>query len=274
MLENAAAAAPPPGAPVPPPAPAFAAFHPEVTAGRLVSLTFQVWIRSIFRFAAVGVLVMVPVFLGNLALVMSGAMREARVGVGPMGPAAAGIAVVALLFPALAILMGGLTQGAIQQLAGRPVRVFSMLWTALRAALPLLGAYVLVMLAVAGGVLLLVVPGLVVGAALALAFPVIVAERAGPIQALRRSWSLSRDHRLAIFLAAIVVGISHALLNQVFARLLPWLLDRTPAVAGLVAMLGGFLVMPLNGLFPAVAYHEIRVAKEGAATEDILSVFE
>lgn len=180
---------------------------------------------------------------------------------------------VLLLLFGTAVSTGGVTHGAVQQLAGRPVRIGAMLWTGLRRGLPLLAALLLVLLAIGAGLLLLVVPGLVVTAGLTVSIPALVGERIGPIRALRRSWQLTRDFRLPLFLAALVIGLLQLAVNTFTDRLLPMLMGPGPATLA-VSIGVSLLFLPVPSLFPAVAWHELRVAKEGAATQDILAVFE
>jgi uncharacterized membrane protein len=144
-----------------------------------------------------------------------------------------------------------------------------MIAAGFRRAVPLVVTGLLMYLAILGGFILLIIPGLIVFSALSVALPAVVVERIGPIEALKRSWGLTRDHRMTFFAASFVLGL------VLFG-------------ANLVLQLGGALLGPLAllllpvqvfltslpALLPAVAYHDLRIAKEGTDTSELAKVFE
>jgi hypothetical protein len=259
------------------PPPTFAAVTRDVTVGRLVSRSISVWWSNLFKFGALTLLVFVPAMgLVGVVAYMSIASSRGMGGFSAASPRVPGL-IVATMFPIMlvmaAVQMGSLTYGAVQHLAGRPVRFGAMLAAGFRRLLPLVGAGLVSYLMVVAGFLLLVVPGLVVGCAVAVAIPAAVVERIGPIDAIRRSWGLTRDHRLTILGAGFVLGLVTVGANFTM-QLGVMLFGRLGLVAVPVAAVIYLLVIALPMLLPAVAYHELRAAKEGVATEELVKVFE
>jgi len=89
-----------------------------------------------------------------------------------------------------------------------------------RRLLPLIGTTILMTLAVLGGLLLLIIPGVLFALWFALAQHVVVLEDLGGAQALGRSKSLMRNH-LGTFLALILVFIAITLLITLGSKLVP-----------------------------------------------------
>lgn len=147
----------------------------------------------------------------------------------PSGPVAVAsltvslIAAVAQAFVLIVALRGG----------ERPVR--DILREAFGVALPLFALSVLTGLAVMAGLILFVIPGLYVIGRLAVGQAVLVGERRGIGDSLKRAWDLSGDHawRILGFAALLLIAVIGALL----------LLTAVAMAAGVV-----FRVMGLTGV--------------------------
>ncbi len=199
----------------------------------------------------------------------------------------------------------GHTWGAVQHLSGRPVHLGAMLRAVLGRLPAVLGLMAFGVLGVLGSGLALTSVGavfsylggggfvagaltvisvpflLVLGTALSLALPIIVAERAGPVAGLRRSFALTRGRRVELFPALLVVALALAALlaaqvglvaTQLGAGGLP---DTGPAISVgrmLVMAVLSILAAPLPWVAPAVAYHDLRLEKEGSV--ELAQVFE
>jgi hypothetical protein len=265
----------PPLATTPPPP--FSAGAYQVSVGRLVSRSLSVWWSHLFKFGALTLLVIVPVLAAAAAVAymsfVAARSGSASASLTFRGPRLVMLAGFPVMLAVMVVQMGALTYGAVQHLAGRPVRFGPMIAAGLRRAIPLVGVGIVAGAMVMGGFLLLVVPGIIVGCAVGVAVPAVVAEKIGPVAAIRRSWGLTRGHRFTFFAASFVLGLVATGANMamqlgvaLFGRLAP-----------AVALVGGVLYLLLAALpmlLPAVAYHELRVAKEGVATEELVKVFE
>lgn len=259
-----------PGRPLaPPPAPPAA----PVTVGTLVARTFAVWKQNLPRFAAISLAAQVPVLLLGWEL---GAPFGPGVLARP-SPAAAAFALgggwwlLTLAGAAAGLLqMTALTAGALRHLAGHPITVREMLASGLGRFLPALGAAALGLLAFYAGLLLLVVPGIVVALMFCLAIPVVVAESRSPVPALGRSRAMTKGYRLVLLGACAVIWLVVTGIGLGAA-----------GVADAAGLAGAALAIAVDAIFgslpyvvPAVAYHDLRVAREGVDTALLARVFE
>jgi hypothetical protein len=169
-------------------------------------------------------------------------------------------------------LSGALVYGTVSQLHGQHASVSRCVAIGLQRSLPVLGVAILAGLAVGGATLLLIVPGLIVNCMLYVAVPAAVIERPGLFGALQRSTDLTRHFRMPIF------GL--VLLLAIFGGGLGWLLTRV-LVTSLSPLSMAWVELGKSALFgsfgavaQAVVYHDLRVVKEGARTEDLARVFE
>jgi hypothetical protein len=138
-----------------------------------------------------------------------------------------------------------------------------------------LGALLLFGVAMAGGLLLLVLPGLYVAARLATIVPTVVVEDAGPVEAFRRAWARSRGHgwhSFAVLLVCVVIVIAPLLASGMLSAAL----DLQGASAG-ARVLGAVLeagvsalITPLFPLATQVLYYDLRVRAEGYDLEQMV----
>jgi hypothetical protein len=247
-----------------------ASLAPAVTAGSLLSRTFGVWARNLWRFFAFSLVVVIPVFL----VAMAAGLDAARTAAGEMPwSGVTGGVYFAVLVPLMvvvgAVQMGGLSHAGVQGLAGRPVRIGGMFSSGFGRILPLVGAMIVVAVSVMLGLALLIVPGVVLACGFSAVFAVVVAERKGPIAAMGRSWELTRGHRGTYFLAMLVLVLLLLGMGMVAG-----LLNAIPILGPLAGMFVQILFGSLGTLLPAVAYHDLRALKEGTPTEELARVFE
>ncbi len=244
------------------------------SAGAVLSRGFAVLGRNLGPFLVLSLLTNLPVFAVQLAV--------GQVPVEPFRPDQAQVAQMPRfdplqLLPSLlsivmsAILAGALTYGVVQDLRGRRAGLGQTLSVGLSRALPVVGISILVGFLIGLGFIALVVPGLILLCALFAAVPAAVIERLG-VGALGRSFDLTKGHRMSIFGIVLAIGI----VGVVFGLVLRMAIG---AGASLVATSIVFYVVSIflslyNGTCQAVAYHDLRVEKEGASTADIASVFD
>jgi hypothetical protein len=256
--------------PAPAPAPAFSQ---ELTAGTLISRTLSVWWKNMFRFAGVTLVLFVPMILVALGLGVGAAVTAGRGPAGSGPPVAMIVTIVAIAVPLLGIAlvaqMGALTYGAVQHLAGRPVRFGVMLSVGFGRLLPLIGGAIIAGVLTFLGAIALVIPGIIIGCALATTMPVVVTERLGPIAAIRRSWELTRGYRGTIFLAGLALSLISFLINVGGS-----LVGLIPILGQIVSLVLQILTVSLGTVMPAVAYHDLRARKEGTSTDELAKVFE
>ena len=163
-----------------------------------------------------------------------------------------------------------LAHGAFEDMRGRPVRIFSSLGVGLRRLLPILGLALSVGLLYVIGLMALIVPGIIVVTAYYVAVPACVIERIGPFKSMGRSLDLTKGHRWKIFGILVLMFFGNAIAGGVVLGV-----AAGGSFAGLAAQL---MVTAILGAFSAVlvlvTYHDLRVAKEGVATDRLAAVFE
>lgn len=253
----------------------------EFSVGRTIARTFSTWWRHVFAFSILTIGAMAPFWVVALAggLPIAGVNAPANPferAAEQMQPAAPpwfwpAYAATLLLF---LVEMGAITYGVIQHLAGNKVSLGGMIAAGVKRAVPLLLVGVLCYLAVLLGFLLLVVPGIWLACALAVAMPAVVVERPGIFGALKRSFAITKGKRFSIFvvfLVLFIVMLATATLVMVF----PMLTASFSPLAGVV--IGQIVNASLGTIFwvvPGVVYHDLRVAKEGVETAQLAAVFE
>jgi hypothetical protein len=268
---------------------AVAPTQPSFSVGGVVGRTFSTWSRNLVPFALLAAIVNAPSFVFGLwstyatygdypsfqrMMTVAGPLAQ-RPG-GPFAPwsplsLAVWLGTAVLMF----VQMGALTYGAIQHLAGREVSLGALLGAGFRRAWPVFVAGFASGLLTLLGTLLLIVPGIILFCALAAAIPAVVAEAKGPMEAVRRSFALTKGRRFGVFVAFLVMGVV-AWTATALAGVLPIALGGgTASLAGaFVAFAVGAVAAPLWTLLPAVAYHDLRVEKEGVDTAALAKVFE
>ncbi|HSN15844.1 MAG TPA: hypothetical protein VLT61_14525 [Anaeromyxobacteraceae bacterium] len=253
-----------------------------VTVGSLVSRTFSTWWANVARYALLLLLAYVPIFVAGVVAAVTfgaGVLKPAPGTVPTFPPGLIPIIAIAGLVTLVIglVLFGGMTYGALQHLAGRKVTLGAMIGAGLRRAWPLflvgLAAYLLVL----AGFVALVVPGILIGMGLSVILPVVVAEEsAGVGAAIKRSFALTKGSRGTIFGAAIVVLVAMwavSLIGNVATAALAG--NQVLAILGLVlSLLLQIAMTPLSMILSAVAYHDLRVAKEGVDTSSLAAVFD
>lgn len=273
---------PAPSSTVPAPAPPSAPQN-EFGAGRVIAHTFSSWWRHVVVFSLLTLVADLPIFLVSL-LSRTGVPGVTAPSLNPFDRAAAasppampsGIWLAYLVSMLLFLVeAGAITRGVIDSLAGKRVSLGAMIGTGFRRALPLLVVGLLTYLMISLGLVLLIVPGVLVACALAVAIPAVVVERPGILGAIKRSFALTKGKRFAIFVAFLVIILVMFGVTAFAGILLP-LLTRSFA-----PMLGTVLGLAINVVFgtlfwvaPGVVYHDLRVAKEGMETAQLAAVFE
>ena len=276
-------AVPPPGlAPVPPsPWSALPSAAAQVTAGSLMARTFQVWWRHLLPFSLMSFVAAGPALAGFAVAgfplsVLSGgrvppeelqALGAAFFRPAALVPIALGVLGSGLLFLAQ---YGGVMHGAERHLSGGAAGVAEMWREGFRRLWATFATSVLFGLLVWLGLVLLVVPGVMAGAAFSVAVPAAVLERRGAVAALRRSATLTKGRRLAL-LAAFVVVVAVSTGLRLGANLLTLAAPLAGTILG-VAM--SALTGSLTAVLPAVAFHDLRSAKEGLNPAALVRVFE
>jgi hypothetical protein len=158
-----------------------------------------------------------------------------------------------------------LVQGALVELVqdeheAREPRPLSRLYAdALGRVLPLLGVSVLVGLGVGLGFVLLVVPGILLWTRWSVAVPVLVLERVGVVDSMRRSWELVRGRGRSVWWlfvkVLLVVCITQVLVGLGGAMLAGG--NRSQTIAFIVSLAASALTTPFFAHALNAAYYRL-----------------
>lgn len=234
--------------------------HP-ISIGKILDLSIRNYLASFGHVLPVVILVAV---LGALNMTMQLAFPTDFLLVG----------IIRLVFAALGIYLNAallaLMWGASLETPSTPGEAMSI---ALRKFLPMLGFGILLVLAITGGMILLIVPGIILMVSLVLGQYAIIIEDAGPIAAMKRShnlvwggnWWKTAAVLTIVALIYVAVFVALGLVTGVFSAIH----NRTAFViiVGLVSSVISAALSPLAVSTGLVLFTELTLRKEGADLE-------
>lgn len=182
-------------------------------------------------------------------------------------------------FVTSALLQGMLVRSTILHLGRRDPAPGASALLALRLLPALIGLSLLLALVIGIGFVLLIVPGVMVYCATAVAVPALIEERRGVYESIERSRALTRGTRWQVFglvaicwiFAAVIqglVGLVRSALSGVAEPAIP-----DPAIAGIAEAVSASLSTMIIAVITAALYVELREVKEGATVNELANVF-
>jgi hypothetical protein len=178
------------------------------------------------------------------------------------------------------LLSATLVYGTVLDLRGGRAGVFECISRGLGLLLPVVGVGLLVGLVIGLAALLLLIPGIIAMVMLWVAVPVAVVERPGIMASLSRSMALTKGYRWhllgLILILVILSSVIGAIIGGVIGFGAYFLADGS--ISDTVSLIINVVVQAFSGALiavaSAVAYHDLRIAKEGASVEQIAAVFD
>lgn len=167
------------------------------------------------------------------------------------------------------LTQAGLTYAVVRALRATAPGFRQSLWQSCRAFPRVLLTTVLMYACIFIGTLLLVVPGIIVGLMLWVAVPVAVVERRSG-SALRRSAALTNGHKVQILGLVVLLFLLGVFVTMVPSAIVS---DFAPRFAPFVDGVLAAAATSIGAVVAAVAYHDLRVIKEGAGAS-VAKVFE
>lgn len=179
------------------------------------------------------------------------------------------------------LLQAAVVHGVIDDLNGRRPTISNCLSAGLRLILPLLAIGIVSGTAIAFGLILLIVPGIILSMRWLVAVPARVAEGPGVFAALARSTQLTKGNRWALFglvfafwvvlwiVMAVLLGSAFALSfsatnPQAAATGAPYIVMSAVAIAAM---------QTLGAAGLGATYHELRTVQEGGDPSSLAEVF-
>lgn len=166
-------------------------------------------------------------------------------------------------------MQAGLTYAVVRTLRATAPGFRDLLWQSCRAFPRVLLATVLMYMCISFGMLLLIVPGIIVSLMLWVVVPVAVVERRSG-SALPRSATLTKGYKLHLLGLWLLVVLFGLIVTMVPGAIVS---DFAPQLSQIVEGVLGALVTSVTAVVAAVAYHDLRVTKEGAGAS-VAKVFE
>ena len=243
----------------------------EFRVGQALSRAFSILFGDFAKFFLIGLVTALPSMVNTIYSGSSG--NVARLARANPGSFFLESAAVVILFFLIYLLSQAVTlYGAFQLMRDRPFTWGPAFSRGLARFFPLLGLYVCVGLGILVAMLALIVPGIILATSLYVAVPVCVLEQAGVFHSMGRSAELTKGHRWRILgiLLLVIFG------NVLGGGLLGAVLGVTTGLMG--AAIGSFiwnaLVSAYSAIVVAVAYHDLRVLKDGIDIDRIAAVFD
>jgi uncharacterized membrane protein len=223
--------------------------EPRISAGSVIKRSLKLAAKNFVPLFLIGAVTSLPTLLSGSADPMQPVGGKLWLGI-----------VLGSVFAALCQAM--VVAGTIRALTGKEPRFVESSARALRRSFPVLVAYLLLALICALGILLLIVPGLIAFAALAVVVPVCVMEDLRPLESLSRSCALTAGSRWNIFWVQLLTIIAAALVGGIGSAALHGL----PLTAqNAFDFVWGAVISSYSGVLAAVIYYDLRVAKENAS---------
>jgi hypothetical protein len=163
-------------------------------------------------------------------------------------------------------------QVAFSDMSGRPVSLSEAVRVAFGRFLPLLGLTICMGLAIAMGIMLLIVPGIMLIIMWYVTTPAFVIERLDISASFARSRALTKGHRWPIFGMALLLFIAGIIMALVVEKVLALSGSGGFMIAGSLVWAG--LTGAFNMVLVVATYYDLRVAKEGIDTRHFAAVFE
>jgi hypothetical protein len=245
--------------------------HFQLDVGSVFQRTFSIWAGNLVPFCLAGLIVQSPVLVVLAGIEVTGASMPV---LQPLLAVFSGLLALSLA--------GAVTYGVFQHLRGERAGLGEILRLGFSRLVTVLVTAILSGIAIALGFCALIIPGLILMTRFWVAVPVAVIEEPGAFASMGRSADLTEGNRWRVFavvltLGAIVFVVQFALtltLALVQGTGMPAAADAEAAWAQALQVVLLIPVQALNAVAPAVAYHDLRVGKEGADVEDLLRVFE
>lgn len=236
--------------------------QPRFAAGAVLSRSFHILVGGFAPFFAITALVVLPQYL----LIWS--VQSDTTGEIDFTLDIVLYFIVAWICEAIATAV--IIHAVFQALRSRPVSLAASVSAAWRRLFPVALVAMLQIAAVVLGLIFFLVPGFIVIAVLYVAIPACVVERLGPLASLRHSAGLTRGHRwhlFGIFVVVVAVSAVVAVLNELAGAPGDLLYKAVEFVTGV-------LFSAYFAVTVAVAYHDLRVAKDGVDVDKIAALFE
>jgi len=242
---------------------------PQFSIGAALARSFSVLFRNIVPFGILALIFNAPVQLMPLFFDQVN------------GTLAGGFEPLSIVLVLANIILGfmlaaTLVYGTVLELRGGRASLLECMSRGLSLLFPVIGVGILVGIIIGLFSLLLIIPGIIAAVMLWVAVPAAVVERPGIVDSLKRSIELTKGYRWPLFGLILILMIINTVIGAAVGGIAGLAAGAVLGPIGLVMI--NLVVQAFSGaLFAvasAVAYHDLRIAKEGASVNDIAAVFD
>jgi hypothetical protein len=170
----------------------------------------------------------------------------------------------------ITVVSGAICWGVFQGPRGQPIPFFRCVLVGLRKLPHVMLVGLVAGLAIGIGWLLFVLPGIFLACVLYVVVPVAVIEGGGVTSAITRSAALSAGHRLQLF---AVAGVSFAI-SYGIGRLTVEAFEGNIQALWTARVILFVASASFGAVTSTVAYHDLRVARDGKLPDDLARTFE
>jgi hypothetical protein len=239
------------------------------SSGKILSTTFSLFFSNFFSFVVLTTLIFSPYILFSLAMV-------ATLDTGSPSRLQEQIMIWLVVSSILALILApiasaSLTYGVFQRLRGAEASMGKCLQVGISRLFPLIGVAILAGLAIVGGMILFIVPGIIFALMFSVAGPTTVVEKMGVVASLKRSKELTYGYKGTIFVVMFVLGLIQSVISNILqATVGPNSLQMFMVVNVIFVVVW----QSLSVVAPVVIYYELRKAKESIDLQQLAAVFD
>jgi hypothetical protein len=163
------------------------------------------------------------------------------------------------------LLTGAISRAAAGSLVGESLTPGDAFGYAFSRLGSILLVSILVGLIVAGGLILLIIPGIIFAVKLAVSIPALVVENRRGTDAIGRSWNLTTGHFWHVLGTYIVAAIIAAIVSGILGAIggSNWF------IRAILASIAAIITTPFTALVLILIYIDLRVRKEGLSDETL-----
>lgn len=277
MSDDSGGFSAPPPPPPPPPSAGGGGTLPARGLGDILSAAFDVYKANAAKLIGIVAIVVVPLsligalltklaFKANCSTVSNG-FADVKI----CEPRSFAVVWFAAVFGiALAFIMSFVVQAAIARAAGEatvgdPVDANESYRWGFRHLGNVLWISILSFLAILGGLILFIIPGIIIAIFLTVVIPALLFENKRGAEALGRSWNLVKGHFWHVLGVIIVTGIITGIVSGIFNALggsnwfLYWIMDS----------IGRIITVPFSALVSVILYLDLRARSEALTGDQV-----
>ncbi|OYU71059.1 MAG: hypothetical protein CFE28_14315 [Alphaproteobacteria bacterium PA2] len=244
----------------------------KLDIGRVFQTTFGIIRRNMIPLAILGIVL--DILPSALSIIMK---QKVLLGIEKPESLPTNMAIAFVTMCFATVFQAASIHVTIADLNGRSISVAEALRRSVKLIIPLIGIGVMLSIAIGFGILLLIVPGLMVACAFAVAVPARVVEGIPANATLDRSRYLTRGNRWRIFWLGGIWLIMLAVFEAAVIALsgnMQSLPNLGLGSAGIATLVVSFVIGVVSTVTISVLYFELRRIKDGVGATDLATVFD